>query len=320
MADDYDSPWKEAIGSCFADFMGFFFPAVHALVDWSQPVEFLEQELRAVAQESGAESSFVDKLVRVMRVDGQPEWVVVHLEIQSQQQAAFAERMFLYHARLYERYRQPIASLAVLADDRVNWRPESFIYEVFGCRLGLHFPVAKLLDWVGSDERLADSRNPFALITRAHLATRATRDDPDTRTQEKCTLVRTLYRSGLDRQRIIDLFRVIDWMMKLPKTQDTQFRQTVASIEEETKMRYVTSIERLAIEEGMAKGIQQGMQQGMQQAREQMLASLLQYRFGALPEWAQALLEQASELELEQWAKALFSATSIEAVFGKDAH
>ncbi len=85
-------------------------------------------------------------------------------------------------------------------------------------------------------------------------------------------------------------------------------------------MRYVTSIERLAIEEGMAKGIQQGMQQGMQQAREQMLASLLQYRFGALPEWAQALLEQASELELEQWAKALFSATSIEAVFGKDAH
>ncbi|MEO0319010.1 MAG: hypothetical protein RL404_2687 [Pseudomonadota bacterium] len=316
MADDYDSPWKEAIASGFADFIGFYFPAVHTLIDWSQPFVFLEQELRSVLPEDGPQSSFVDKLVRVSRRDGQLEWVFVHIEIQCQPQASFAGRMFRYHARLYERHQQPIASLAVLADDRQNWRPDSFAYEIFGCRLGLHFPVAKLLDWAGSDARLVDNRNPFALITRAHLATQATRGDTPARERIKTGLVRELYRSGLDRQRIIDLFRVIDWMMKLPKDSETRFRQTVATMEEEAKMRYVTSIERLAIEEGMAKGVQQGMQQGMRCGLAHLLMRQIHRRFGDLPAWAKARMEQASEADLEIWGDRVLTAGSIDAVFG----
>ena len=44
--DDYDTPWKEAIERHFADFLLFFFPSIHAQVDWSQPVSFLDQTLR----------------------------------------------------------------------------------------------------------------------------------------------------------------------------------------------------------------------------------------------------------------------------------
>ena len=165
VTDDYDSPWKEAIERCFAEFLAFYFPEVHTQIDWSQPVDFLEQELRSVVSDAEPDKCVVDKLVRVTRQGGQHEWVVVHLEIQSQQQISFAERMFVYHYRLYDRYRQPIVSLAVLADDRLNWRPEKFGYEVFGCRLGLAYPVAKLLDWSGSEARLEDSDNPFATVT-----------------------------------------------------------------------------------------------------------------------------------------------------------
>ncbi len=311
VADNYDSPWKEAISSCLPEFIAFHFPDVHAQIDWTQPVSFLEQELLSVSHDRGPQSSFVDKLVSVSRIDGQPEWVVIHIEIQSQPQSEFAERMFLYHARLYERHRQPIASLALLADERPDWRPEAFGYAIFGCRLGLHFPVAKLLDWTGREAQLADSRNPFAILTRAHLATRATRHDPAAREREKIRLVRELYRSGMERQRIVDLFRMIDWMMKLPKERDSRFRQTVVTMEEDLRMRYVTSIERLAIEEGMAKGMQQGMQQG--QAR--LLARLLAQRFGALPMWAGDRLASASEAQLEAWTDALLTSTSIDSVF-----
>ncbi len=77
---------------------------------------------------------------------------------------------FVYNYRLYDRYRKPIASLAVLADERTNWRPTTFSYQALDCQMGIRFPIAKLLDWSGSEDRLADTANPFSIITLAHLA------------------------------------------------------------------------------------------------------------------------------------------------------
>ena len=57
----------------------------------------------------------------------QRRWVYVHLEVQRRRQAEFAERMFVYHYRLFDRYRQPVASL-VLADTTASWRPNQFGY------------------------------------------------------------------------------------------------------------------------------------------------------------------------------------------------
>ena len=261
VADDYDSPWKEAIERHFADFVHFFFPAAHAQIDWAKPVEFLEQELRSVVRDAELGTRFVDKLVRVSLLDGRPEWVYVHLEVQGSPQANFAERMFVYNYRLFDRYHLPIASLALLADDQTSWRPSSYAYQALGCDMGIRFPVAKLLDWSGSEARLEDSGNPFALVTWAHLATRSTRTDPEARYRFKLAVLRSLYRRGWDRQRMTDLFSVIDWMMHLPDGLELKFRRDLDVLEEETTMRYVTSIERIAKKEGMELGIQQGMQQ-----------------------------------------------------------
>lgn len=49
-------------------------------------------------------------------------------------------------------------------------------------------------------------------------------------------------------------------------------------------MRYVTSVERIAIK----KGIQQGLRQGVQQGERRVLRRLLTRRFGALPAWRKA--------------------------------
>ena len=316
MADDYDTPWKEAMEHYFADFLHFYFPQAYAQIDWSQPYVFLDQELRAVVQDAELGKRFVDKLVRVTRQGGQPEWVYVHLEVQGDMQAAFAERMFVYHYRLYDRYRKPIASLAVLADDQANWQPETFEYEVFGCQLGLRFPVAKLLDWAGSEARLADSSNPFAVVTLAHLATRETRDDASARYAAKWVLVQGLYQRGWDKQQVIDLFKVLDWMMRLPKELNAQLWQNLETLERGVNMPYVCSVERIGIEKGLEQGIQQGMQQG--QAR--VLMRLLTQRFGDVPVWVAQRLHKAGIDELEAWAEAVLSADSIDAVFGNSRH
>ncbi|MCG8353364.1 MAG: hypothetical protein MI924_36830 [Chloroflexales bacterium] len=45
---------------------------------------------------------------------------VSDIEIQGQEETAFAERMFVYHYRLFDRYHHPIVSLAVLGDERAT--------------------------------------------------------------------------------------------------------------------------------------------------------------------------------------------------------
>ncbi len=320
MADDFDSPWKEAIERYFADFLHFYFPVAHAQIDWSQPHEFLDQELRAVVQDAELGKRFVDKLVHVVRQGGKPEWIYLHIEVQGDAQQTFAERMFVYHYRLYDRYRHPIVSLAVLADDRPYWRPDNFQYESCGCQLRLQFPVAKLLDWVGSEARLADNGNPFAIVTLAHLLTRDTCDNALERYAAKWRIAKILYRRDWGRQQVINLFKVIDWMMHLPAELTRQFRQDLETLEKESRMPYVTSIEQLAAEEGFNKGMQQGMQQGRIEARRQLLKRVMSLRFGDVPPWVDDKLGEASESELDNWTDAALSADQIDRVFGPRSH
>ncbi len=320
MTDDYDSPWKEAIEQFFCEFLLFYFPEAHAQIDWAQPLVFLDQELRAVIRDAELGKRVVDKLARVTRLGGSEEWLYIHLEIQGHEQTGFAERMFVYHSRLFDRYRKPIASLALLADDRLGWRPTRYAHESLGCRVSLQFPVAKLLDWSGSDARLQDSRNPFAVLTLTHLATRATRHDPSARYSAKWSLVKRLYQRGFDRQQVTQLFNMIDWMMRLPPEHEQRFRDDLMQFEEEMKMRYVNSIERLAREEGLNQGLNQGLHQGRRAGKAQVIGRQLQVRFGELPAWAQARLDEAVEEQLDVWSDKLVTAASIEAVFDSGGH
>ncbi len=102
--------------------------------------------------------------MRVWRQDGAEAWVLVHGEVQSQAEADFAERMYIYNYRLFDRYRRRVVSLAVLGDERAGWRPERFGYELWGCEVGLRFPTVKLLDYRARWTELEASRNPFAVV------------------------------------------------------------------------------------------------------------------------------------------------------------
>jgi hypothetical protein len=41
--DAFDSPWKDVLEAYFQDFMQFFFPQIHADIDWSRGYDFLDQ-------------------------------------------------------------------------------------------------------------------------------------------------------------------------------------------------------------------------------------------------------------------------------------
>lgn len=303
---DHDSPWKDAIERFFPEFMAFFFPAAFERIDWTKGYEFLDKELQAVAQDAELGRRFVDKLVRVTLVTGEDDLIYVHVEVQGTPERDFAERIFVYNYRLFDRYRRPVASLAVLADDSRTWRPDAFGYDVLGCRIGIRFPVAKLIDHAGSEAALLAGDNAFGLVTAAHLNARATRRDDGARLEAKWTLVRCLYDKQWDRQRIIALFLVLDWMMRLPSSLARELQRRLAVMEGERNMPYVSSIEQIGIE----KGIKQGLQQG----KALSLIDLLETRFGPMGDAERDRILAAAPGTLKIWLGRVLEAPSLQAV------
>jgi len=200
--------------------------------------------------------------------------------------------------------------MAVLADENKHWKPTSFGFDVLGCQHSLTFPVAKLTDYYDRVDELLSIDNAFALITAAHILTQKTRKESQARYEAKLRLVRLLYERQWDKQRIIDLFEVVDWLMKLPKWLETKIFQEIESIERKENMRYINSVQRMYMEKFRAEGVVTG--------EVKVLKKLLEKRFGSLPTWAINKLENAAEQELDTWSEPILSAETLMAVFDSD--
>ena len=275
--DDYDSVWKDVLERYLSDFMAFFFPAAHADIDWSQGYRWLDTELRQVVRDAELGRRHADKLVEVQRRDGEPTLVYIHIEVQSQYEAGFAERMFVYHYRLHDRFHQPIVSLAILGDDRPTWKPTEYSYGLWGCELDFRFPVVKLLDYAPERAQLEANANPFATVVLAHLAAQETRQSDELRAVAKFALTRRLYGLGYARQAILDLYAFIDWLLRLPGDLEDQVWQQIKQFEAEESMSYITTAERKGRAEGRAEGLVEGRAEGLVDG----IALALELKFGA---------------------------------------
>ena len=251
----------------FQPFLALFFPDAHAEIDWSRGYESLDQELRQVVHEAELGKRRVDHLVKVWLNSGQEQWVLVHVEVQTSRDRDFARRMYTYNYRLFDRYNKDVVSLAVLGDDNPRWRPDRFGYTRWGLRTGIRFPVVKLLDYAEHWETLQESRNPFAMVVLAHLMTRQTRQDPRARYASKIKLIKGLYERGWAADEVRRLFRVIDWMMNLPKPLEVDFWHEIKQYEEEKHMPFITTPERIGREEGLAEGLAKGLTEGRTEGR-----------------------------------------------------
>ena len=101
-----------------------------------------------------------------------------------------------------------------------------------------------------------------------------------------------------------------------PKPLEQQVWQGIEDIEKKADMKYVTSVERLAIERGMAQGIEKGLEQGREQGRLNTLTRQLSRRFGPLLDAALARLRSATPDQLDLWTDRVLDAPTLEAVLG----
>jgi len=188
---DFDTPWKDILDLWFAQFVEFFFPEMHAGINWARGYEFLDKELQKIAPRVKAGGRlYVDKLVKVWRKDGREEWLLIHVEVQGQKEKHFGRRMYGYNTRLFSRYNRTVVSVAVLTDEQADWRPHAFGYDRWGCKVAFEFPVVKLLDYADKEAELEADPNPFAVVVLAHLKSLETKGKNRARHSWKIRLVR----------------------------------------------------------------------------------------------------------------------------------
>jgi Domain of unknown function (DUF4351) len=315
---DLDSPWKNILRAYFPQAIAFFFPQTAALIDWSRPYELLDKEFQQIARDAEFGKRYADQLFKVWQVDGAELWLLVHVEVQAQKEKAFAQRMFTYSIRIFDRYQQIPISLAILCDESDQWRPHEYGVNYPNTRLSFEFGTVKLIDYKTRWAELERSENPFATVVMAHLKVLETRRNVDLRKAWKFTLTKALYEKGYGRQEILDLYRFIDWVMILPEAAERSFWQELQAFEEERKVTYVTNAERFGIEKGIEQGIKQGIEQGIERERSLILrqltrkigtitpnieAQIATLSVSQLESLGEALLDFAGSADLDKWLK-----------------
>jgi hypothetical protein len=76
----------------------------------------------------------------------------------------------------------------------------------------------------------------------------------------KIALIKHLYEIGYEERDILRIFRFIDWLIQLPEELENEFRIEIEQYEEERRMPYVTSVERMGIKKGLKQGIELGLE------------------------------------------------------------
>ncbi len=310
VASDFDTAWKQAVEWFLEPFLSYFFPNVHEVVDWSRDYEFLDKELQKIMPEAMVGRGTVDLLVKVWLKDGTDCWLLIHVEVQSQQDSNFARRMYEYNHRLHDRYGRMPVSLAILGDDSKSWHPSQYHDGVLGCSVTFKFVTAKLLKYRGKKKALAQDPNPFAAVTLAHLTALETRGDPAARLAGKLSLVRSLYSKGLDRERIARLFLLIEWLLQLSHAQQRKFEEEVAVIEREQKVLPMTPTIRFLLKESIQESRAEGRAEGLAEGIE----AILTLRFGDAGTELMPRIRQLTEPELGAFLKASKTAADLDSL------
>ncbi len=315
-----DEAWKNALDVFLPEFMQFFYKEIAAQIAWEAKYEMLDKELQGLSNKSKVGKRLVDKLIKVRLKSGATCFVLLHIEVQGQYEMNFAQRLFEYFYRLYDRYRQPVLTMVVLTDNCPNWCPKSYPMQVCGHKVNhFRFLTRKLIDYRDQKANLIEHANPFGTIVAAHLAALDTRTDPNARYQHKFALMRQLYRKGLAREAILNLFSFIDGVLTLPKEFEIRYNSSIKQLEGEYNMRYITSVERIGREQGLEEGIQQGLEEGLlkgkQQGQSTLLKTLLESKFGTLTKPYQQRLDKANMNTLCQWGKRILTAQTLDEVF-----
>ena len=126
----HDQRFKEFLREFFQDFLKLFYPDVEARLQFKN-IEFPETEL--FIDFPDGERREADVVAKLETLDGSPELVLIHVEVQSRPERDFEARMFEYYALLWSRYKIPIFPIVLyLHGGDAGTSQEEYHVKLFG--------------------------------------------------------------------------------------------------------------------------------------------------------------------------------------------
>lgn len=166
-----------------------------------------------------------DKLVKVRLKDGDEKWILIHIEVQSSFETRFAERMFTYFYRIYDKYDEKITTIAIYSGEKTPRGYDRFEYEFLGTSNLYKFNTYKIVEPAEND--LLVSENPFSLVILASQYLLKTRSDYNERYSFKHKLIRLAKEKMFSDYQIVNLSRFIDLILILPEELEIKFEEEI---------------------------------------------------------------------------------------------
>lgn len=155
---DSDQLTKRLIELFFKDFLDFFCPDLLKIIDFNT-VDFPNKELYSGIIEG--EKTISDVLAKVNLLDGQEQYIFIHVEIQSSKDIDIARRMYRYFSNIWMKFEKPVFAFALFIDEH-RWRePISNVFtrEFMGTKLTYEFHLQKTKNY--KYEEYLDYPNPI---------------------------------------------------------------------------------------------------------------------------------------------------------------
>jgi hypothetical protein len=125
-----DQQFKDLLQAFFGEFLELFYPDVAARLDLAR-VTFLDKETFTDVPEGSRREA--DLVAHVFTQSGEPELILVHVEVQTQRRLDFTYRMWEYYALLRFRHRLPVFPIVVyLAPGTGGVTEETYEEALFG--------------------------------------------------------------------------------------------------------------------------------------------------------------------------------------------
>ena len=266
-----DALWKGIIETLARDFIAFFYPTIYDRMDTRKDPEFLDKELSTLQPASASRMRHADKLVKIHLKGGGEQWMLIHVEVQGYKDEDFAQRMFQYFYRIYDKYGKAPLGLAIYTDRHVHLHKRQFIHELFDTKVTYSFKSYSIISQHPED--LRHSGNLFGLILE--IARRALDDykDDSAIIQTKIEMIRYYLSQGLEKETFRSIMDFIRMYLRFQNQSSNRiFDQQLQELHlNQESMGIREAILKDAEEQGMEKGVKQGLKQGHKQGVKQGL-------------------------------------------------
>ena len=290
----HDQLFKALLEQFFKDFLELFFPKVAKRLNFGTVV-FLDKELFADFPQGPTRE--VDVVAKLETNQGEPEIVLVHVEVQARPEKDFARRMFEYSVLLWLRHRVPIFPVVLYLQSGEGLTDEEYQLSLFGREL-FRFRYASVgLARLRSEEYVETGPLGVAL---AVLMSRRKDADP---VVLEADMQRRVATSELEGQQKFLLLNVIETYSKLSEDERVRLEHLFSRKEYRT----VQEVKETWSDRLLKKGIIEG--------KRETLLRLLTAKFGALSSETIAKVEAVpSAAELDAYLDRFVAAESLEDV------